>query len=322
MGIREEDNRTEPLVIQRRLDVAHLTASAASFTLATVPVVGDITITGKVDGSTVPYATSTDGVHIFYTTTGEGDALVLSHGGTHTWESWQDLGYVDALKDRFHLILIDTRGHGDSDKPHNAAAYTMPQQVDDVVAVLNDVGIDRFHFWGYSIGAQISFHVASRLPERVKSFVAYGGHPYPPSPDDLAFNDELTATLRKGMQAWVDRMEARGVFTQYPNPEVRRKRLLAADADALIAMNMAYADDPGIADGLSRITMPGLLIAGQHDGVNNLARQAANTLAIADFVSVGGIGHAIVHAQTILPYVRAFYERFGSTAGASDSAGH
>lgn len=263
----------------------------------------------------MPFAVSTDGVRIFYTATGHEVPLVLSHGGTHTWESWQDLGYVDSLKDHFHLILIDSRGHGESDKPHDAAAYTMPQQVDDVVAVLDDMGIDRFHFWGYSIGAQISFHVAARLPERVQSFVAYGGHPYPPSPDDLASTGEVNATLQQGMQAWVDWMEALGVFTQYPNPAARRARLLDADAEAIIASNVAYADDPGIADALSRITMPGLLIAGQHDGVNDLARQAAKDLPVADFVSVGGFGHAMVHAQTILPYVRAFLERFGAWPG-------
>ncbi len=259
----------------------------------------------------MPYVTSTDGVRIFCTAIGQGEPLVLSHGSTHTWESWQDLGYVDALKDRFRLVLIDSRGHGASGKPHRAAAYTMRQQVDDVVAVLDDLGIGRFHFWGYSLGAQVGFHLAARVPDRVRSFVAYGGHPYPPSPGDRAFIDEINATLRRGMQAWVDRMEARGVFAQYPNPVARRARLLGADADALIASNTASGDDLGAADTLSRLTMPCLLIAGQHDGVNGLARQAAKDVPTADFVSVGGIGHAMVHAQVILPYVDAFFERFG-----------
>ena len=280
-----------------------------------VRCVGDMVSVFGIEGDNMPFATSTDGVHIFYTTVGQGAPLVLSHGATHTWESWQDLGYVESLKDRLHLILIDTRGHGESDKPHDPGAYAMSQQVDDIVAVLDNMGIDRFHFWGYSIGAQVSFHLSSRLPERVQSFVAYGGHPYPPSPDDLAFTDEINATLRQGMQAWVDYLEARGVFSQYPKPEARRKRLLAADAEALIALNVAYANDSGIADGLSPITMPGLLVAGQHDGVNDLARQAANTLAIADFVSLGGIAHAMVHAHTILPYFRAFLERFDAWPG-------
>jgi pimeloyl-ACP methyl ester carboxylesterase len=260
--------------------------------------------------ATMPYVTSTDGVRIFYTTIGQGEPLVLAHGGTHTWESWQDLGYVAALKERFQLILFDARGHGRSDKPHEVAAYAFPQLVDDVLAVVNGLGIYRFHFWGYSFTAQISFHLAARVPERVQTFVAYGGHPYPPSPEDRAGIDEFNVILQAGMPAWVHEMEIRGVFTQYPNPTARRERLLATDAAAQISLNNACGEDSGCADALARITTPCLLIAGERDGVNDPARQAAKELPVADFVSIGGIGHAMVHAQTILPYVRAFYERF------------
>lgn len=267
----------------------------------------------------MPFATSTDGAQIFYTETGQGEPLVLSHGGTHTWESWEDLGYVERLKDHFRLILIDSRGHGGSDKPHDSAAYAFPQQVDDVVAVVDHLGLERFHFWGYSIGAQISFQLAARVPSRVQTFVAYGGHPFPPSADDRAFIHEINVTLQQGMQEWVNQMETRGVFAQYPNPTARKARLLAADADAQIALNNACAEDTGIAEYLSDISTPCLLIAGEHDGVNDLARQAAKDLPIADFVSVGGIGHAMVHAHTILPYAFAFFERFGVTARTNES---
>jgi pimeloyl-ACP methyl ester carboxylesterase len=260
------------------------------------------------------YATSRDRVRIFHTTIGQGEPLVLSHGFTHTWESWEDLGYVDALKDRFRLVLIDSRGNGASDKPSEAAAYAMQRQVDDVEAVLDDLGIQRFHFLGYSIGAILGFHLAARMPERMASFIAYGGHPYPPSPADLVFIAEINATLLRGMQAWVDRMDTRGVFRAYPNARARRARLLGADTAALIASNTAAGDDQGAADALSRLTMPCLLIAGDRDDTNDLARRAARELPTADFVSVSGIGHAMVHAETIGPYVSAFHQRFGTAS--------
>lgn len=268
----------------------------------------------------MPDATSSDGVRIFYTTIGQGDPLVLSHGMTHTWQSWQDLGYTDDLKDRFRLILIDARGHGQSDKPHAAAAYAMEQQADDVVAVVNDLGIDRFHVCGYSLGAHTGFHLAARAPERVQSLVAYGGHPYAHSPDYRASIERDITILQRGMRAWVDVMEDIGVFNQYPNPTARRERLQAFDADALIASIMTSSEEPGIADTLERLSMPCLLIAGQHDGEIDLAQRAAHNLPAGDFVSVAGIGHAMVHARHILPYVRAFYERFGVISGQRQSA--
>jgi pimeloyl-ACP methyl ester carboxylesterase len=71
---------------------------------------------------TMPYATN-HGVRIHYEVEGEGPALVLQHGGIDCVETWYELGYVDALKAAYQLILIDARGHGASEKPHEASAY-------------------------------------------------------------------------------------------------------------------------------------------------------------------------------------------------------
>jgi pimeloyl-ACP methyl ester carboxylesterase len=58
------------------------------------------------------FVTSTDGARIFYTTIGQGEPLVLCHGLTHTWQSWQDLRYVDDLKDQFRLRACANRRNG------------------------------------------------------------------------------------------------------------------------------------------------------------------------------------------------------------------
>lgn len=263
----------------------------------------------------MPFAKSSDGARIFYTTAGRGEPLVLSHGTTHSWETWEDLGYLDGLKDWFHLILIDSRGHGQSDTPGDSSAYTMALQADDVLAVVNDLGINRFHLFGYALGATSGFHLAAREPERVKSFIAYGGDPYPPSPGYVESISQDLSYMRNGMQAWVELMEDIGVFNQYPNPAARKERMLAADADALIASITASLENPGVVDALPHLQMPCLVIAGQQAGGNDVARRAANELPLADFVSIAGIGHAMVHAQTILPYVHAFHERFGVISG-------
>ena len=48
--------------------------------------------------------------------------MVLQHGFTDSLETWYELGYVDALKREHQLILVDARGHGASDKPHDTSA--------------------------------------------------------------------------------------------------------------------------------------------------------------------------------------------------------
>ena len=61
----------------------------------------------------MPFARNA-GVRIHYETIGTVGALVLHHGTGGSGPDWKDLGYVDALKDRHRLILIDARGHGQS----------------------------------------------------------------------------------------------------------------------------------------------------------------------------------------------------------------
>ena len=58
-----------------------------------------------------------NGVRIYYEVEGEGPPLVLVPWATGSTEDWRMFGYVNALKDDYQLILVDMRGHGQSDKP-------------------------------------------------------------------------------------------------------------------------------------------------------------------------------------------------------------
>ena len=57
------------------------------------------------------------GVSIHYRVEGNGPPLVLGHGFTDSIDVWYERGYVAALKPKYRLVLIDARGHGQSDKP-------------------------------------------------------------------------------------------------------------------------------------------------------------------------------------------------------------
>jgi pimeloyl-ACP methyl ester carboxylesterase len=61
----------------------------------------------------------------------KGQPLVHQHGFTDSLETWYDLGYVEALKSHYRLILIDARGHGASDKPREPDAYAKCRRHND-----------------------------------------------------------------------------------------------------------------------------------------------------------------------------------------------
>jgi pimeloyl-ACP methyl ester carboxylesterase len=63
------------------------------------------------------------GARIHYQVEGQGQPLVLCHGLSMTSEDWREYGYVTGLRDRYMLTLIDSRGYGASDKPHDPLDY-------------------------------------------------------------------------------------------------------------------------------------------------------------------------------------------------------
>ena len=103
---------------------------------------------------------------------------MLQHGFTESVVDWYESGYVERLRSDYRLILIDARGHGASDKPHDPDAYLLNRRVSDVVAVLDASDIAKALFWGYSIGGWIGFGIAKYAAERVHALVIGEQHPY------------------------------------------------------------------------------------------------------------------------------------------------
>jgi pimeloyl-ACP methyl ester carboxylesterase len=119
----------------------------------------------------MPHA-SNDGLRVYTEVTGGRPPLVLMHGTSATGEFWRQFRQVEALWDEFQPILVDARGHGASDKPRELEAYRRTTLVADVVAVLDDLAIDKAHCLGYSMGGFIGYGIASDAPMRLHSRVS------------------------------------------------------------------------------------------------------------------------------------------------------
>lgn len=131
----------------------------------------------------MPVATSEGGVKIHYELDGSGPPLVLMHGLGGNLDTWRQAGYVEQLRDRFQLVLIDSRGRGQSDYPRTQEAYELRTRVVDVASVLQDAGIEKAHFLGYGAGAWIGWGITVYMPQRFLS-LALGG--FGPIPDPYA----------------------------------------------------------------------------------------------------------------------------------------
>jgi pimeloyl-ACP methyl ester carboxylesterase len=249
----------------------------------------------------MPYATS-DGVRIYYEREGSGPPLILHTGFGATLDLWRGCGYLAALRDEHELILMDPRGQGQSDKPHDRTAYTYDRRVADVLAVLDSAEVERAIFWGYSMGGRVAFAAAHYAPTRFRAFVAGGMHPEVP---DRAIQDEEVAALSGGIPGYISLLERDGE----PLPAEWRTTLLANDAAALRASASATAEAPDFTETLARVAAPMLVYVGELDTpFHDRAQRATAGLAQVIFVSLPGLDHgqAFGRSDLVLPHVRRF----------------
>lgn len=249
----------------------------------------------------VPYATNpNDGIRIYYEVEGEGTALFLYPGATFSHQVMSEYAYTSALSEPHVNVLIDPRGTGQSDKPHEGSAHTLDCLVGDVIAILDDLDIEQTHYLGYSRGGWVGFGLAAKAPDRLLSLVSGGMHPYP---------REAGRELQN-MAGVVDFIES----TYGPLKPNTRDDLLASDVAALNAANRGVSESARLEAALTDITTPCMLYCGKEDPNHGDAFRAAREIPNASFLSLHGLNHITAGTQTevTLPHIQAFLERVDS----------
>ena len=213
-------------------------------------------------------------------------------------QTWFQNGYVEPLKPHYQLILVDARGHGASDKPHDAASYALPLRVSDVVAVLDDLGIRKALYWGYSMGGWIGFGMAKHAASRVQALIIGGAHPYADSAE--AFRD-VDGT---DPEAFIAALEK---FTGTPATPVSRARILGSDLQALAA---AMHDRDSLEEVLPTMTMPCFLYVGEGDPRLPKVEACVKDMPHATFVSIPDVNHsqANMRSDLVLPHIAKFLQ--------------
>jgi 3-oxoadipate enol-lactonase len=203
-------------------------------------------------------------VDVAYTEAGPADApvLVLSNSLGATRAMWDP--QVPALAERFRVVTYDTRGHGKSPAP--AGPYSIDDLTDDVVALLDRLGVERVHLAGVSLGGMTGMRLAAREPARVHRLAVFCSSV---KPDPQGFLDRARA-VRAGGTAPL----APAVVSRWLTPDYAAQH---PDLVAGLESMVAGADDEGYAacgeavgrldlrDDLGRIGAPTLVVSGAED---------------------------------------------------------
>ena len=111
-----------------------------------------------------------EGVKIHYVSMGEGPVLIMLHGFPDFWYTWR-YQMADLSRD-YKVVAVDLRGYNKSDKPKGVANYAMPILMKDVIAVIDDLKLEKATIIANDWGGAIAWQVATYYPNRVERFIA------------------------------------------------------------------------------------------------------------------------------------------------------
>ena len=225
-----------------------------------------------------------DGVKIWYEVHGSGPTLLLSHGFTASTQMWKR--QLGALGERYQLVTWDMRGHGRSDYPTDPELYSEEATVEDMVGILDALGVKRAAVAGLSLGGYMSLAFHLSHPERVSALLLFDTGPgFKKDAPREAWNQSAEAYGRAFREKGLDALRGSG--------EVSRAMHRSALGLALAARGLLAQHDARVIESLPRIRVPTLVLAGADDKPFLAAADyMAAKVADAALVLIEGAGHA------------------------------
>src|SRR3954452_17822726 len=236
--------------------------------------------------------------------------ILFLHGGALTAHTW-DLVCL-ALRDQYHCIALDQRGHGDSDwapvDDSGGADYSIGAQLADTKGFVDKLGLDKFILVGMSLGAINSLAFAIAHPERLSHVVIIDAVPEMRRPGSSRIRDfvrEVQETVT--VEAIIEKALK---FNPRRDPKILRRSLMhnlrqqpdgswrwKYDRSRFQRLNQEthLAERARLADGLSAIACPTLVVRGGESDVfhDEDAERLASRLPNARWVKIPGAGHTV-----------------------------
>jgi len=246
----------------------------------------------------MPYFNN-EGIKIYYEIEGEGPPVVMIHGFSSNLErQWKETNWVDFLKDNYKLILMDCRGHGKSDKPHEDSAYVQKMN-EDVIKLLEHLSIKKANLFGYSMGASITFRLLLNNPEVIISAIL-GGYVL-----DLKQDEKERAKEIKGTKQIIDALRAESIDkVKKPLGRAFRKvaelhendllALAAVQACWLIEQNETMLPPVQMRGSLKKIKVPVMTVVGSSEILSGDKTLVAQLVPDACHFQIQGKDHLTV----------------------------
>jgi len=248
-----------------------------------------------------------------YSVEGEGPALFLIHGIGASRASFA--GLVPHLKQQFRCIGYDLRGHGLSPMPR--PPYTLEDLVEDLEALRAELGIEKAHFAGHSLGGMIGPAYARKYGQHVLTLGLYSTAAFRTADDSAKVKGVVAAMRAKGIPQVLETLKDRWFTPEFAerHPDVierRMKQVIDTDPEVFLSVFDIYAETE-MSPWLHEIEHPCLVLTGENDGGCNprLNKQIAAALPNSELVILPVLRHAILleAADQVAPPVFDFLSR-------------
>lgn len=271
----------------------------------------------------IAFCRSADGTRIAYAASGDGYPLIKAgHWLTHLEHDWTSpiwRPFLDRLNRQFRVVRYDQRGNGLSE--WNAADFSLERFVEDLEAVVDASGFERFALYGTSQGAPIATAYASRHPDRVSHLILHGGYEkgrlVRTPPGDREQGEAILTLMRHGWgkanSAFIDAfatMFIPGGSREQIDSLVELQQRTTSPENA-VAIRSAV-DGFDVSDCLGRISVPTLVIHARDDGVQPLEQgyRLAAGIPDAEFLMLESRNHVILPEENAWPVLFDGFQRF------------
>jgi pimeloyl-ACP methyl ester carboxylesterase len=238
-----------------------------------------------------------DGVELAYREIGAGRPLILLHGFASSSSQMLEYGQAGVFAEQGHRVVVpDFRGHGDSLRPQDPAAYPPDVLADDGLALVEQLGLGAgdYDLGGYSLGARIVVRMLARGARPGRAIVAGQGLAKVSGPQGAAANRSVLAALIDGSPIEPDSRDAQVAYW-----------ISQSGADPRALLHVLDSLVPTPEDALRRITVPTLVVIGDRDERSDAGELAA-LLPDARFVRVPGDHGSVFAAPELAAAINAF----------------
>lgn len=239
-----------------------------------------------------------DGAELAYRELGDGRPLVLIHGYTENATiAWIRSGHAANIAARGHRVVMpDLRGHGDSARPHDAAAYPPDVLADDGLALIEHLGLAEYDLGGYSLGGRTVARILARGATPGRAIVAGQGL------------EAITHTVGRGGNF---RRLLAGFGTFGPGSPERaiEEGITATGGDPVALLHVLDTFVDTSREVLARVETPTLVLAGADDGHNDTAPALAAALPNGRYAVLPGDHRRAAAGPELVTAITDFLDR-------------